>query len=431
MIYSSAPRLFRTTYVGYVWELSQQFPVILLSEKLDDDSEKALLNKKLFPHLIKIIPIVQYTGKKRTLFEAHKYFSKKAKHIINLFKPSIVIADSLINPFEKYFFRYGKRSGAHTIAFQAGAQITTLNQDKLWYQLQKRDEINMKTIAIYSEQFYQLFVDLIQHVKEIVDYWVFPVLCGVSPFFNKSLFNFEIGPAVNDVDAIVVFSRKEAETEIQRGRPMRMIHVLAHPLSRNARKIFDVTYFKGKRNYMRKNAVIMMEGNTYGHKINDLSLIPEKTYLSTRQKLIHSISTELPDWKIYIKPHPTIDDISRLKDLYESQGRNIQVVDPKSPADMYIQISSVVIGFPPPSTTLYTSVLQDPKKIVIYFDLHHELLGDAYKDNKSIQYIDTIDKFKRLLHDLKRKNYAFRKYKYNNNSKLSATNILNEIFESK
>ena len=79
LIYSSVPRLFRTSYIGHLFDISQKYPTILLTEKLDTDSEKAIRNKNLFPRLEEIIPVDQYTGKKRSLFKSHLHFSKLMK----------------------------------------------------------------------------------------------------------------------------------------------------------------------------------------------------------------------------------------------------------------------------------------------------------------------------------------------------------------
>jgi len=68
LFYTSHSFLFRSTVIGHLYEISQKYPVILLSEKLDEETEKVIRNKKLFPKLEKIVPVEQYTGKKMNFF---------------------------------------------------------------------------------------------------------------------------------------------------------------------------------------------------------------------------------------------------------------------------------------------------------------------------------------------------------------------------
>jgi len=77
LFYTSVRRLFRTTLIGYLYEIAQVYPVVLLSEKLDEETEKVIRNKKLFPKLEKIVPVEQYTGRKMNLFARSKYLSTR------------------------------------------------------------------------------------------------------------------------------------------------------------------------------------------------------------------------------------------------------------------------------------------------------------------------------------------------------------------
>ena len=49
VFYSGTPRGFRSFLIGDLYEISQTYPVILLSEKLDSQIEGILKNKTLFP----------------------------------------------------------------------------------------------------------------------------------------------------------------------------------------------------------------------------------------------------------------------------------------------------------------------------------------------------------------------------------------------
>jgi len=68
LFYSNIPGYFRSTLIWYLYEISQAYTTVLLSEKLDEKSEKLIRNKELFPHLVEIIPVHQHTGQKRNFF---------------------------------------------------------------------------------------------------------------------------------------------------------------------------------------------------------------------------------------------------------------------------------------------------------------------------------------------------------------------------
>ena len=48
LFYTLTPRQFRATLAGYLFEICQEWPTILVSEKLDKESENSFKNKKFF-----------------------------------------------------------------------------------------------------------------------------------------------------------------------------------------------------------------------------------------------------------------------------------------------------------------------------------------------------------------------------------------------
>src|SRR4030042_4854755 len=88
-------RAFRTTAIVNLYELSQIYPVILLSEKLDSETEKIVNNKKLFPKIEEIVSTENVSElQKINLFFRNRQAHKLAKHIILKYKPAIVILPS-------------------------------------------------------------------------------------------------------------------------------------------------------------------------------------------------------------------------------------------------------------------------------------------------------------------------------------------------
>ncbi len=436
MLYTAVPRLFRTTYIGYVYEIAQEFPFILLAEELDPESNKVLKNKRLFPFLEKVIPIDQYTGKKRKLWESHLYFSRLAKKIIEEYKPNIIIGGSIVNSFEKYLFRYGRLSGAITLAFQAGFQASSWDKVNLRSYLLWRDTPKNLKLPIYIRELKLGIVKLTEHIKEVIDFWVMPTLIGTDPYLNKSLFHYGIDGWVREFDYSVVFSDKEVSVERQMGRPRDKIMILTHPLLRKSRHIFEKAYHMPKIGIdkkLQKNITVMIDVNTSGHRRDNFQFISESEYLKSRINTIKLMSNILSDWKIFVKPHPTTkrDNFSFLKKYFEKHAKNIIIVDPMEPADKYITLSHIIVGFPTPSTTLLTAMFQDPSKIIIYLDLFHEYLGDEFKNYPFINTIESLKNLKRLIIDIKNNKYKPKSVSVSKQEYKSAADILNKVIKLK
>lgn len=433
IIYSSVPRLFRTTYIGYLYEISQVFPVILLSEKLDSETEEALKDHVLFPNLKKIIHINQYTEKKRNLWKTSLYFSKLAKKIISDYKPDVVITDSCINPFEMYLLRYGKQSGAITVSFQAGFQIFLQKEEEERQYLQWRDGVNNLKYNSSHNKIKLIFAKFVNHLKDLYKYWVIPMFLGIYPYFQKSILKYGIYSYVRDFDYTVFFSEKECQLEKKLGRQSDKIMIYPHPLQTKARIIFEKIYhllpLTSLTSRKFNSITIMINVNTYGHRRKDLSLIHEKDYLESRLLVINSILKILPNWILYIKPHPEVESVyvNSLREMF-NLNTNIFVVSPSEPADKFIEKSDIIIGFPPPSTTLYTTTIQCPQKIILYIDFHHELLGESFSSYPAITYIDTPKKFTDIINDIK--NNKFNRHRSNIKIyKKTASDILSKIID--
>lgn len=435
MLYTAVPRLFRTTYIGYLYEISQKFPSILVAEKLDLQSEKAIRNKKWFPHLEKVVWIDQYTGKKKGLWESHRHFSALAKKIIDEYKPDIVMGGSIVNSFEKYLFRYAQLSGATTVAIQAGFQVSswkTYNQRNylLW-----RDTPKNLNLPIFVRDLKLAIVKIQQHLKELTDFWFIPLMMGTYPFYNKSLFHLGIEGWVREFDYSVVFSDKEVKVEKLSGRAKDKIIMLSHPLLRKSRDIFEKAYHLSKIKSVKtsqKSVTIMVDVNTYGHRRENFKIISESEYLNSRVKVINLVANILSDWKIFIKPHPTTkkNNFSFLKDYFEKHTRNISVVDPMDPADKYIALSDVIIGFPTLSTSLLTTMYQDPGKIIIYADLFQEILADESKIYPLINTVESMEQLEHLLIGIRSNVYKQKKLELPKYQYQSTVDVLEKILTS-
>ena len=126
-----------------------------------------------------------------------------------------------------------------------------------------------------------------------------------------------------------------------------------------------------------------------------------------RIEIVKLIAEKLADWKIFIKPYPGSENqsASEIKEFLAPIPNNVLIVEPSEPADKYIEMSSVIVGMPPPSTTLFTASKQNPKKIILSLDLSNEFLGDIYKNFDGIEYIGSEEEFINILKLIRNNKY--------------------------
>jgi hypothetical protein len=410
LFYTHSPRAFRTTLIGYLYEICRVYPVILLSEKLDFETEKALSDKKLFPKLERIVPVNQPSEKKKRLFNENRYFFNMAKKAIKDFQPDIIISGSdMHSMFEMYLMRFAKKIKAMNIAISPYNHNTDDSEvAEKWVDL-----INSYLrFPAFLPLFLRLFlVRFRKYFGHFLYYWILPLSVGEKPFFGKSSYILRRGNSgTRDADYQIVFSKKDRDIFLKDGVPAEKLYILDHPLTRNdARKLFGKIYFnklKIDKNNEKIIVLILSTNVELGFKRNDFSLIPPEVREGKWIEIIRLIIEIFPEWKIYIKPHPDTKNIEKQKEDMESISENIKFLDFKELADKYVAIADVIIGLPlSASTVLFTASLQCPEKPIISLDFFLELFGDYYKNFGGIEYIDNKDDFVKILKLIRRGKY--------------------------
>jgi len=407
LFYTHSPRAFRTTLMSYLYDICQVYPTILLSEKLDFETEEALLDKKLFPKLEKIIPIYQYTGPHRNLLAKNRYLYKLAKDVIEKYRPDIITPLSDTHSlFGLYLFRFAKKIKALKITIQPTLEMGSKNTGPYV------DLINayLRFPAFLPLSIRLLLVKCRKYLGHFLYYWFLPIIVGEKPFFGKSSYILRKGNSgMRDADYQIVFSKRDYNIYLEDGVPAEKLYILAHPLTRNTKDFFGKIYLN-KFNKAEKNKNIfcltLLGEMGIGFKRSDFSLISKEEREKKWVEIVELISHIFPEWTIYIKPHPDTKNINKIKERFESIFNNVKVVDPQEPADKYIEIGEVIIGLPlSASTALFTASLQCPEKPILSLDLHRELLGDVYKDFNGVEYIDHEQKLIEILGLIKNNTY--------------------------
>lgn len=420
---------FRATLIGYLYEISQKHQVVLFTEDVDSYTKKILADKNLFPGLEKVIFFdPPFYG---DIFQKNYQLGKMSKKIIKDCKPDIVIAPEDIWPMSLYLLRFAKERGIVTLALQDGFRIAESKKLYLWSCL-TNSHLNMLDFLPLSLR--MLLVKMKKYFGHFLYYWILPLTAGQMPFLGKTSFVFwDISPGKRDADYSAVFSERDCDLSLKDGVKREKLLILGHPLEHALpRNFFEKAYFSANQHKeVEKIATIMWPGENLEFSARDYSLISEKQVLESRVKIVRSIAEKLADWRIVIKPHPAIKDVTGIEKLLDGVPGNISVVEPSEPADKYIEMSKLIIGVPLPSTTLFTASLQHPGKIILSLNLNQAFLGDAYeKFSGGIEYIDKESEFIQTL-ELIRDNKYNKKPSTSSHARFSGINELLDYLYAK
>ncbi|MBU1863861.1 MAG: hypothetical protein KKH94_09385 [Candidatus Omnitrophica bacterium] len=416
LFYTYHPRAFRTTLIGHLYEVAQSFPVILLSEQLDPETENIIHDKQYFPNVEAIIKVNQFTGVRKNILKHNKALYQLAKRVVKQYDPDIIITGSDMHSlFDLYLTRIGKRKGARVIAIQPAVNVADASKRSLWQDLTNA----YQKFPIWLPLFLRLiFVQWRKYAGHSIHYYVLPLLVGEKPFFGKSSHILRKGNSgMRNSDCQVGFSQWDYDIFQQDGVPSERIFILPHPLMRETRKFFEKVYLhsEDKHHEQGKTITFMLQGDIpIGFRREDYSLISLEDRIQTWKAILSTTVQLLPHWKIFIKPHPATMILDLLQERLVSIADSITLVNAHEPSDIYIEQSDIIVGLPfSGTTTLYTASLQCPEKPILALDIHHEFLGDVYRNFEGIEYVDSMEAFMPILRAIKDNVYQ---KKYNNQS---------------
>ncbi|MDO8639741.1 MAG: hypothetical protein Q7R53_02335 [bacterium] len=400
LFYIANPYVFRSGAIGYLYEIAQVFPVVFLSEELDQETERVIKDKNLFPRLEEIVPIHQFTpfsGKRMNLFSKNFYLRDLAKEVLEQYKPAIVIVSSDTHSlFELYLMRFAKRKKILKIAVQM-ANVENSST------IVKRVDLTNAYLRfhIFLPVWLKLcLVKIRKYCGHFLYYYFLPVLVGEPPFFGKSSYILYKGASgMRDADYQTVFSRKDFEIYLKDGVPEKKLYIVSHPLKTKTKEFFRRAFWKSEmKKKDEKIVLLLLPEDKIGFRKKDSSLISEKEMKETRLEIARLVDRFLPDWQIILKPHPDIKDINLAVEGFKEISDNIKIADKNAPLDKYIEESSVIVELPlAAGTALFTAALQCKDKPILSLDFNKELLGDYYRNFEGIEYIDNKEKFTEIL----------------------------------
>src|SRR3990167_6719899 len=176
---------FRSTLVGYLYEIAQKHRVVLFVEEIDSFTKKILGDKNLFPGLEKIIFFSPpFRG---DILRKNYYLNKMSKKLIKDYKPDIVITPEDIWPMSLYLLKFAKKKGILTFALQDGFRIAESKKLYLWSCLTNSHLRTPDFLPLYLRM---LLVKMKKYFGHFMYYWILPVSVGKMPFWGKTSFAF-------------------------------------------------------------------------------------------------------------------------------------------------------------------------------------------------------------------------------------------------
>ncbi|MBH74268.1 MAG: hypothetical protein CL896_00560 [Dehalococcoidia bacterium] len=414
MFHSSAPRLFRTTLIGHLYEVCQDYPTILLSEKLDQETNNVLSDKSLFPNLIATEPVrTDYTGKfNQTLterFRHHSYLHGLAERLIKQYKPDVVIVENDVFPFEMYLLRAAKKQKAFTIALQSSAKLP-IAQSIIFL---TRTWATEKLPGFLPLSLRLMLIKIQRLLGHFLTYWIIPILTFSKPFPGPTSYvtwNHVTGR--RQADRYVVLSKAYYDQFIKEGVDESKLLILDHPLTRKPRNLFKKAYnntfiHKKGNSTHRKILTIVLPSKNSGFDRQTLNSIePTELFKLRISEVICTVSQVLPSWIIYLKPHPNYDLSSMPSAIDALITDNVLVANQYDPMDKYIEMSQVIIAPPPVTSVLLTAKYQRPEIVLLAVNLAKEFGAEFYGEFPGVQYIEDKETLRNILSSLKSSDFT-------------------------
>jgi hypothetical protein len=397
LFYTHIPRAFKSTLIGYLYEICQQYSTILLSEKLDTETQHILQNKSLFPKLEKIIQVRGFTDFKIKPFDKNKQLYVTAKKVIQEYKPEVVISPYCMHaPFGWYLMRQAGKKGIFRIYVQP-SNIGRRSANILWNNLAAAE---LRFPHWMPRKVRILLARMRRHLKNIFFLIILPLSIGQKPLWREVHWNKNSN--IHKQAVWTAWSNRERDIFNEEGVAFNNIHLLPHPMEEESIKdFFAKAYINKYKKLQSKKSITLLLPVFFGFNRNNLKPISFKNRLKQWCEIVQLVHKIRQDCLLYIKPHPylaepnNINYYFQIKQKLESIASCVLVTNPKESVEKYIKISDIIIGLPTSnSTALVSATVQAPKKLIISIDNHNDLLGDTFKDQSKIKYITNLEDLK-------------------------------------
>lgn len=395
LFYTHTARAFRATLIGFLSELSMERRVILLSERLDPETEKSLADKKWFPGLEAIVSVGQFSGGEG-LMARNLRLRRLADRVISESHPSAVVAASDMHSFfELCLFRAAKKAGSLNICVQPTLSIENTKVSVLI----ERTNAELRLPHWLPLGIRVLLVRVGKLAGHMLQYWVFPLLAGTLPFPGPSSFVLRRGNSgMRDSHVQIVLSERDYRSWLSDGADPGKLFIVDHPLKRGMTELFASICGPAAPAASGKTALLLLPSDIIGIRSAGLTVVGEKERLATWSGIIKAAREALPDWNIIIKPHPDAVNLEPVKKICEELSPPAHVADRNDPVEKFLPAAAVVVDLPRSATTvLWTASMKCEGKRLISLDFDGDLCGDVFRDFSGVEYITSLEAFKAAL----------------------------------
>lgn len=415
LFYTDILRTFRSTLIGYLYQVCQSRRVVLLHETLDPETEQLLANTALFPGLVGRVPVNQYGSSPEPGPNRHRRLAALARQLVMTWRPKVVFAAG-VAVFEHYLRRQAKEiAGAKTVGCMGLLLVRNPREVPLLLDLHAAETRLPRWLP---RDLRRSVVRVRRRLAQAYEYWVLPMLAGQRPF-----------PGVNGVyrldytrlqgmDAAIAFTRDNQAMMLRAGVPAGRVCVIPHPLKPGCADPVWRAYGmerKTVRDLPRVVTCFLDIEPSWGFLARNGMPIADEQLIASRIRVLEVLLDILDGWEIRIKPHP----MSAASPLYARVMNRIRGLSPRivwlppeDPADRHVGQSGAIIGFPPASTAIYTAMLQNPGLPALQVDINLELRGDAYLGTPGVVTVSGMDRLQACLQELRAGHWSAGAYRH-------------------
>ena len=379
LFYTSIKRLFRSNFIGYLHQLCLHRRVVLLTEDLDEETNRLLADHALFPGLVRQIRIGQYDVTSEGIFARHRRMSRRAREIVDELRPKVIFSPGG-DAFEHYLRRHARRKcGAINIFCPSILLVRRIREAVLLFELQGAET---RFPGWLPRGVRRALARTRRNLAQFVYYYLAPLAVGEHPLHAvNGIYQIDDARLAN-MDISCVFTLDNKDLLVRAGAPADRVRVIPHPMKPGvADPLWRALGVLPQAVRERPQVVtcFLLIDRDLAFRRDDLSQISDTAVFASRTEVVKTLLTALPGWEIRIKSHP----MSEASPIYASVrvrltklSERVVWVPPDDPADPHLMASGAVVVFPPTSAVVFSAIIQCPGVPTLIVDVLGELRGD-------------------------------------------------------
>ena len=409
LFYTHSDRAFTSSLIGHLYEIAQEYPVVLLSEPLHRDYLALLQDRTVFP-LLERVEIVSGLGSSlRELIRNNRKWHRLIREELERAKPDLVITENdMSSLFDMYLLRQAKKRGVKCLTIQAMAQVEDIQMQQL---VELCDVYRGGVECSRLQRAWRRVASRgRKRLGHVLVHFLLPWLAGERALRGRSSYILRRGASgLRDGDLNLVPTRRDFDIYRAMGIPARKLAVLPHPLFRVPHRLYfpEAQLLPGAAEFNGRSSILVLLTNVrVGFRRCDHALIGQEQRRQTRHQIIQLVRERFPDCPIVIKPHPDCGTVEAVRDYLGAMAEAVTIVPPSLPVEPYLKVCDVILDLPlSVTTTLFTAACAYPNKPIISANVDNEFYGDHYKNYPGVDYVESMQELEALLHTIRAGTY--------------------------